>query len=164
MCLGGRPDHDLGARRARRPWANKCNLANLRGLGAQATRVTIEGSRLTGISLMEASLRDITVRDCRVDLASFGVAELVRVTFEDCVMTETSFLDARLESIRFHGCDLTRADFRGATLRDCELRRTELTDLEGIANLRGAAIDWPGIVANADVWAAALGVRVLDTD
>ncbi len=79
-------------------------------------------------------------------------------------MTETSFLDARLEHVRFHDCDLSRADFRGATLRGCELRRSDLTDLEGVTHLRGAAIDWPGIVTKADVWAAALGINVLDSD
>ncbi len=50
----------------------RCNLANLHGLGAQASRVVIEGSRLTGISLTDASLCDVTVRNCRADLASFA--------------------------------------------------------------------------------------------
>ena len=76
-------------------------------------------------------------------------------------MAETSFLDAELECVRFHGCDLTRADFRGARLRRCEFRRCNLSELEGIPALRGAAIDWAGIVAMADVWAEALGISVL---
>ena len=58
-------------------------------------------------------------------------------------MSEASFLEAELESVRFHGCDLTRADFRGARLRRCEFRRSNLTDLEGVQGLKGAAIDWP---------------------
>lgn len=142
----------------------RCNLANVQGLGTKATRVAIDTSRLTGVALPEASLRDLTVQGCRVDLATFGFADLVRVTFEDCLMAETSFLDARLQCVRFRSCDLTRADFRGASMHGCEFRRSDLTDLEGVAHLRGSAIDWSGIVANADVWAATLGIKVLDSD
>ena len=142
----------------------RCELANLQGRGTQATRVMVQESRLTGIALPEGSLRDLLVRGCRVDLASFGFAELVRVTFEDCLITETSFLGARLEGVRFQRCDLTRADLREASLQRCEFSRCELTGLQGVAQLRGAAVDKAGIVANADLWAAALGITVLDPD
>jgi uncharacterized protein YjbI with pentapeptide repeats len=139
-----------------------CDLSNLHGQAVKVSRVSIERSRLTGVALQGAALHDLGVRGCRVDLASFGFSKLARVTFEDCLMAETSFLEAELESVRFHGCDLARADFRGARLRRCEFRRCDLTELEGVQRLRGAAIDWPGIVAMADVWAAALGITVLD--
>ena len=124
----------------------------------------VESSRLTGIAFPEGSLRDLVIRDCRVDLASFGFAELVRVTFEDCLLAETSFLGARLHGVRFQGCGLTRADFSEASLQRCEISRCDLTGLQGVAQLRGAAVDRTGIVANADVWAAALGITVLDED
>lgn len=67
-----------------------------------------------------------------------------------------------LDAVRFHRCDLTRADFRGARLKRCEFRGSDLTGLEGVESLRGAAMDWPGIVEMAGVWAAALGIEVLD--
>src|ERR687894_2308986 len=139
----------------------KCELSNLHGQGIKASRVAIERSRLTGIVLQEAALDDLAVRGCRVDLSSFAFSRLSRVTFEDCLMAEASFLEAELGSVRFHRCDLTRADFRGARLRRCEFRRCDLTELEGVHGLKGAAIDWPGIVAMADVWAGALGISVL---
>jgi uncharacterized protein YjbI with pentapeptide repeats len=141
---------------------DRCNLANLHGRGVEVTRLSVASSRLTGIRFSEAILRDVTIRDSRVDLASFGFSELERVTFEDCLLTQTDFLDARLESVRFTGCDLTRSDFRGARLRHCELRRCDLTDLQGVEGLRGAAMEWSAIVGMAGVFAAALGVEVLD--
>jgi uncharacterized protein YjbI with pentapeptide repeats len=141
-----------------------CNLANLQARGARIKRVRIERSRLTGIHLAEAVLTDVTFRDCRIDLASFGFSHLQRVAFEDCILSQTDFLDARLDSIRFHGCELTHADFRGARLRGCEFRRSDLTGLEGVASLRGAGMEWADIIAMAGVWAAALGIEVLDTD
>lgn len=142
----------------------RCELANLEGRGTQAARVRVQESRLTGPAFLEGSLRDLVIRGCRVDLASFGFTQLIRVTFEECLMAETSFLGARLEGVRFQSCDLTRADFRDASLQYCEFAGSDLTDLQGVAHLRGAAVDMAGIVANADLWAAALGITVLDAD
>ncbi len=77
-------------------------------------------------------------------------------------MTEATFIEAHLDSVRFHECDLSRADFRGARLRRCEFRRTELTQIDGVKDLRGSAIDLPTIVGLASLWAATLGIGVLD--
>ena len=141
-----------------------CDLSNVQGQGVQATRVTLESSGATGLALPQAEMRDLNFRGSRLDLSSFAFSDLAHVTFEDCLMTEMSFLDAQLESVRFHGCDLTRADFRGARLQRCEFRHTNLAEIEGVDRLSGAAIDSAGIVAMADVWAAALGISVLDAD
>jgi uncharacterized protein YjbI with pentapeptide repeats len=131
---------------------------------ASVKRVTIENSRLTGIVLPEAVLTDVTVRGCRVDLASFSFSRLERVTFEDCLLAQTDFLEARLASVRFHSCDLKRADFRDGRLERCEFRRSNLNGLEGAERLRGSAMEWPDIVEMAGVWAATLGIEVLDTE
>jgi uncharacterized protein YjbI with pentapeptide repeats len=64
----------------------------------------------------------------------------------------------------FHDCDLTRADFRGARMQHCEFRRSDLTGLEGVENLRGAAMEWSDIIAMTGALAAALGIEVLDAD
>lgn len=142
-----------------------CDLANLDGRRANLTRVSIENSRLTGIELNEAVIRDVTIRASRIDLASLSFSRLERVTFEDCRLEQADFLDAQLDSVRFHGCGLAGADFRGAQLHRCEFRRSsDLTGLQGVQSLRGAAMEWPDIVAMAGQWAAALGVEVLDAD
>lgn len=141
-----------------------CNLANVHSRRAKVFRATIASTRLTGTSLFDATLDDVTIRNGRVDLASFGSSRLTRVTFEDCLLCQTDFLEARLDSVRFHDCDLTRADFRGARLRRCEFRRCNLADLQGVESLRGAAMQWPAIVEMAGIWAAALGIEVLDAD
>jgi uncharacterized protein YjbI with pentapeptide repeats len=83
-----------------------CNLANTQAQRAAATRVTVETSRLTGIDLREATLRDVTFRDCRSDL----------------------------------------------------------TGLEGIESLRGAAMEWSDIIEMTGALAAALGIEILAID
>jgi uncharacterized protein YjbI with pentapeptide repeats len=141
-----------------------CDLAGIDGRRGSLWRVTIHGTRLTGAMLAESTLRDVTLRDCRIDLASFAGARLERVTFESCRLTETGFLEAQLDRVRFHDCDLTRADLRGATLRACELRGCELDDLQGIEQLRGAAMPWADIVGSAGVFARALGIKILENE
>lgn len=141
-----------------------CNLANLQATAARVQKTRISDSRMTGIAFAEATLSDVTFSACRIDLAAFGFAALERVTFADCVLTQSDFLEARLQHVRFHDCDLTGADFRGARLEACEFRRSELTGLQGVADLRGAALEWPQIVELAGMWAAELGIGVLDLD
>jgi uncharacterized protein YjbI with pentapeptide repeats len=140
----------------------RCNLANVKARRVRLKGVVIEDSRLTGMALFEGALTDVTFHGCRVDLASFSSCRMERVSFEDCVLTQTDFLEARLASVRFHGCDLTNADVRGARMKHCELRRSELTGLQGVESLRGVAMEWPDIVEMAGVWAATLGIEVLD--
>lgn len=141
-----------------------CNLANVAAPNAALTRVSIEDARLTGVALTDAQLADVTIRDCRVDLASFSRAHLERVSFEDCMLVQSDFMEARLSHVRFHRCDLTRADFRGARMTGCEFRRSGLEELQGVDSLRGSAMEWSDIVELAGVWAAALGIAVIDDD
>lgn len=142
---------------------SSCNVANVKARGARLKGVVIGDSRLTGMSLFDGELTDVTFHGCRIDLASFSSCGMQRVRFDDCVLTQTDFMQARLESVGFHGCDLTNVDFHGAKLKRCELRRSDLTGVQGVESLRGLAMEWPDIVELAGVWAGALGIEVLDT-
>ncbi len=142
----------------------RSNLANVHAARASLNRVSVEGSRMTGIAMPEAALKDVSLQGCRIDLASFGFSRLQRVTFEDCVLQQTDFLEAQLDDVRFHRCDLGRSDFRGARLQRCEFRRSDLTGLQGVESLRGAAMEWPDIVEMAGLLASTLGIQILDTD
>jgi len=141
-----------------------CNVANVDACRARLTRVSFEACRMTGVRMTEAALQDVVVRECRVDLASFASSRLTRVSFEDCVLAQSDFLDCQLEAVRFHRCSLTEADFRGARMRRCEFRRNDLSGLQGIASLKGAALEWSDVIGLAGVLAGALGIEVLDED
>ena len=136
----------------------------MRARGADLARVAFERCRLTGIELTEGTLQDLIFRGCKLDLASFGFARLARVRFDDCVMTGTDFLEARARArCVFDGCDLSGADLRGATLRSLRAARLRAgRSSMGVERLRGAAMEWPAIVEIAGVWAAALGIEVLE--
>ena len=106
-------------------------------------------------------LSDVTFTDCLIDLASFGSSRLERVTFAGCRLAQTDFMESQLQDVRFERCDLTE-DFRGATLRRCQARGCELSSVQGVERLRGLSMPWPDIVANAGVWATALGITELE--
>ena len=140
------------------------NLANLRAPGGRLTRVTFDGTRLTGLVLNDARLTDVKFAGCRIDLASFGGSGLERVIFEDCLLAQTDFLESRLKGVRFERCDMRRADLRGARMRDCVLRGCTLDELLGVEALRGAKLPWADIVTQAGLFAGALGIELLDED
>ena len=64
--------------------------------------------------------------------------------------------------MRFDHCDLTEADLTGLRLDGCELRSCTLDGVTGTERLRGAAMPWADIVGHAGVFAAALGIRLLE--
>ena len=101
-------------------------------------------------------------RDCRIDLATFAGTTFERVVFDGCMLAQAEFREALLRSVRFEHCDLTEADLTGLRIDGCELRSCTLDGLAGAERLRGAAMPWGDIVGHAGVFAAALGIRLLD--
>jgi uncharacterized protein YjbI with pentapeptide repeats len=142
----------------------RCSLAGVLAIDGSMARTRLTGCRLSGFSWAGGTLEDVTFADCLLDLAAFRQARLNRVVFADCVLREADVQDARARFVRFEGSDLTGASFAGATFDSSELRRCTLEDLQGVAGLRGAALEWPAIVGLAGTLAGALGLRVLDDD
>jgi len=138
------------------------NLANTAASELVLRRVAIVGARLTGAQWTAGTIADAIFRGCRIDLATFAATTFERVVFEDCLLTQADFRDALLRSVRFERCDLTEADLAGVRIDRCELHGCTLDGLAGIERLRGAAMPWADVVGNAALFAAALGIRVLD--
>jgi uncharacterized protein YjbI with pentapeptide repeats len=140
------------------------NLANTAAHELSLRRVVLTGARLTGAQWTGGTISDAAFRDCRIDLATFAGTTFERVTFDGCLLAQADFRDALLRSVRFDGCDLTEADLAGVRIDRCELRGCTLDGIAGVERLRGAALPWADVVGNAALFAAALGIRVLDED
>ena len=140
------------------------NLANLVAPELTLRRVAVSGARLTGVQWTRGSIADVTFRDCRIDLATFAGTTFERVVFDGCMLGQAELREALLRSVRFDHCDLTEADLTGLRIDGCELRSCTLDGLAGAERLRGAAMPWGDLVGHAGVFAAALGIRVLDED
>jgi uncharacterized protein YjbI with pentapeptide repeats len=139
-----------------RDWAN----AEARRLVLR--RVELHRCRLTGAELAEASLTDTTFVECRLDLVGLRVAKLERVVFRDCRMDECDLYAASLRDVRLERCELKGATLSGARLDRVELRGCDLTGLRGAEALAGARLPWNDVLENAPLFAAALGVEVID--
>jgi uncharacterized protein YjbI with pentapeptide repeats len=164
---GGTLDADLAGRAFRvldllDVRATGGDWANLSAPRALLNRVELREVRLTGAELAEATLRDTTLSGCRLDLAALRLARLERVEFLDCRLEELDLYGARLEDVRFEDCVLREATLSGATLTRCSFRRCDLAGLRGAEQLAGAQLTWDDVLANAPVFATALGIVIVD--
>jgi uncharacterized protein YjbI with pentapeptide repeats len=140
------------------------NLANLVAPEPVLRRVTVTGARMTGVQWTRGSIADVVFRDCRIDLATFAGTTFERVVFEGCMLAQVELREALLRSVRFDHCDLTEADLNGLRIDGCELRSCTLDGVAAAERLRGATMPWGDIVGHAGVFAAALGIRLLEND
>ncbi|MGH2936410.1 MAG: pentapeptide repeat-containing protein [Gaiellaceae bacterium] len=117
---------------------------------------------MTGAGLAEATLGDMTFAECRLDLAALRMAKLERVVFRNCRMEECDLYDTTLTDVVFEQCELREASFEHAKLQRVELRGCDLSGLHGVEALRGARIPWDDVLQNAPLFAAALGLEIVD--
>jgi uncharacterized protein YjbI with pentapeptide repeats len=136
--------------------------ANVRVPRASWTRVELRSVRLTGAELAEGTFRDVTFVDCRVDLTGMRSARLERVRFEGCRLEELDLYGARLADVRFERCELREATFSGTTLGRCAIAGCDLSGLRGAESLAGIRMTWDDVLANAPVFALALGIDIVD--
>lgn len=151
-----RDDEHLDARFEDEDWSNR------REARFSARRVEILRGRLTGAQLPESTLVDVTFADCRADLVSFRFAKLERVVFRDCRLEEADFYGAELEDVLFERCDLRLASIDHARSKRVELRGCNLDGMQGAEALRGVRMPWNDIVGNAPLFAAALGIEIVE--
>jgi uncharacterized protein YjbI with pentapeptide repeats len=142
--------------------AEDADWSNLRARGLVARRAAWRRCRLTGTELAEAALSDLTLAECRLDLAGLRMAKLERVVFRDCRMTECDLYEADLKDVLLERCDLREATLTGLHLTRVELRGCRLDGVRGLASLAGARIPWADVVENGHLFAAALGVEIIE--
>jgi uncharacterized protein YjbI with pentapeptide repeats len=136
--------------------------ANLRALRFSARRVELRRCRLTGTELAEAAISDVTFHGCRLDLAGLRHAKLERIVFSDCRMSECDLYGASLKDVLFERCELRQATISSATLERVELRECDLTGLRGAEALRTARMPWNDVLANAVLFAAVVGIEIVE--
>jgi hypothetical protein len=139
-----------------------CDFANLRARDSSLVRVSISGSRMTGIAWADGSLKEVTVESCRMDLASFRFAKFKSVVFTGCKLMQADFQAADLRGARFERCDLTAAQFSKAQMEGALLSDCKLDGAGGVESLRGAIVTSRDALGLAYTLASALGIRIED--
>lgn len=142
--------------------ATDLDWANEQGRGLTFTRVELRLCRMTGSELAESTLSDVTFVECRLDLAGLRMAKLERVVFRDCRMAECDLYEAALTDVLFERCELRKARLSNAKLERVEVRGCDLTGLEGVEALRGVRMPWNDVLENGPLFAAALGIEIVD--
>lgn len=137
-------------------WANE-RIPRFSARRTELTRV-----RFTGAQLSEGSILDVTFAECRADLAVFRFAKFERVVFRDCRLEESDFYGAELVDVLFERCDLRLAVLSVAKCERVELRGCKLEGVQGVGTLRGARLPWNDVLENAPLFAAALGLEIVD--
>lgn len=141
---------------------DRCDLANLRARDCSLSRSTVSASRMTGLSWLDGSFRDVTFDGCRIDLASLRSSTLKDVVFTGCRLQQVDFGEADLRGARFEGCDLTGAQFSGAQLTGTRFADCNLVGIGGVTSLRGAIIKSTDALALTFILADALGIKIED--
>jgi uncharacterized protein YjbI with pentapeptide repeats len=77
-------------------------------------------------------------------------------------MDECDLYEATLRDVLFERCRLREASFSSASLERVELRGCDLTGLAGFEALARARMPWADVVENAPLFAAALGIEIID--
>ncbi|HET7014115.1 MAG TPA: pentapeptide repeat-containing protein [Streptosporangiaceae bacterium] len=141
---------------------DRCDLANLRARETSMLRTRLVGCRMTGLSVLAGTIRDVTFSGSRMDLVSFSNTKFGAVVFTECRLDQANFGDADLSGVRFVDCDLTGAQFSGATLTGTRFTGCDLTGISGITSMRGAIITSSDAFTLARIFASALGIEIED--
>jgi uncharacterized protein YjbI with pentapeptide repeats len=154
--LDSKPGDLVDAVMKDRDWANE------RVRRWSALRAELRRCRFTGAELAEATIRDVAFDECRLDLVGFRHARFERVAFRDCRLGECDFYGASLQDVLFERCELGEANFSACKLQRVELRGCDLRGLRGAEALRGARMPWNDVIENAPLFAAVVGIEVVE--
>lgn len=138
------------------------DLSNLRAEKGVLERVTLTGSRMTGLALHGGMLSDAVLTDCKIDLANWRFTRFDVVTFTDCNLRGADFTDADLRGASFTRCDLSGAQFHNATMTGTRFRGCELSGIGGLTSWQGAIVHPDDLLALSHALAGALGITVTE--
>ena len=126
-------------------------------------RAEFMNCRMTGVDFSRTSLHDVVFRGCKLDLANFRFSDLRRVEFIDCTLNETDFMNAKLAYVECQSSTLEKTVFTQAVCKQVDLRSSELIDIAGWRDLKGAIIDSMQLVSAAPYLAQELGIHIRET-
>lgn len=122
----------------------------------------VEQSRLTGLKLSDALIKDCEFENCAMNLSLFRFANLKEVTFSNCNLIDADFSNANLKRVKFEKCELGGADFTQTMLEEVDLRKASISGIRGVTNLKGAIISSEQLFQLAYELATNIGIKVQD--
>src|SRR5262245_9641584 len=120
---------------------DRVDLSSARLPGTAIERCEFVGCRLTGVQLSACSLKNVTFEDCRIDYANLtqvrgtGAVAVTGGTLDNSHLAHCSLPGAVITN-----CELGRLEFDRCDLTGADLRHCDLSQIMGIASLRGAVV------------------------
>lgn len=122
----------------------QCDLSNGVWYEPSLHRIAFVGGRLTGLSILQGTLKNVLLQDCNLQWAQFRFNKFTRVRFERCILAHADFHGSDLSGVTFAECDLQEAQFHQAQLQGTDFRGSKITGLgAGVAELQGAIFEPP---------------------
>jgi uncharacterized protein YjbI with pentapeptide repeats len=133
-------------------------LSNGRWERMTARRVEITDSQLVGWQAQFSLASDVYVADCRADFAGISIGTAKGpVVFERCRFANATFLGDLSKAV-FIECAFPGADFaRVSNAKGCDMRRSDLSGVNGLMSLKGTLITPDQAVQLAGELAVAAG-------
>ncbi|GAB3655833.1 pentapeptide repeat-containing protein [Glycomyces tarimensis] len=136
-------------------------LSNGRWERMTARRVEITESQLVGWQAQFSLASDVYIADCRADFAGISIGTAKGpIVFERCRFMNANFLGDLSKAV-FLDCTFPGADFaRVSNARGCDMRRSDLSGVNGLMSLKGSLITADQAVAIAGELAVAAGFKL----
>ncbi|MFT3656677.1 hypothetical protein DALLNEIH_03126 [Bacillus sp. B01(2024)] len=135
----------------------KCDVSNADFSGSIIHRTVFQHSKLLGLNLADAAMRNVRFEDCLANYSSFSYSNMKHVRFDTCALTESEWNDAAFEHTDLEACDLNGANFIGTSLFNMDISTCSFDHLHvSLDKLKGCRIS----PAHAITFAEALGAIV----
>lgn len=136
-----------------------CELSSLRWSDSKLSRTVFRDCKLMGAVFENVTLDNVLFENCRLDYSTLArVRANGSVIFCRCSLREATFASADLTGSLFDDCDLRQAEFDGGKHRGLDLRGNDLSQLRGLASLKGMTIDRTQTPQLAEALAAELDI------
>ena len=155
-------DAELRGWRGERVVFETCDFANARWFDCDFSDVAFLDCRFVGASITGGALSNVLLRDCLVQLARLSHLGRPQALLERCDLRGALLMESELCDVRFADCDLTGVELFNVDLTGSDLRDNELSDLKGMACLRGATIDPLQLLTLGPALAAHVGLVVAE--
>lgn len=124
--------------------------------------VLVSGGRIGALLAPGSTFSRVALRGVRSNYVNLRGSSIVDLTLQDCRVGELDLATADVQRGDLGGSEVDRLALTGARLRSVDLSRTELGEIEGVAELRGSTISPLQLTRLAPALASHLGVRVTD--
>jgi uncharacterized protein YjbI with pentapeptide repeats len=112
--------------------------------------------------LYESAFSSVHISSTKLGFVNLSGATLLDVLFTGCAIDELDLSSAKLNRVALIDCTIGTLNLHHATLANVDLRRAELSRIDGFTALSGATLSSGQVADLASAFAEHLGIRVED--